>query len=196
VALASIQQLDPIYVDVPQSTTDLLRLQRRLNSGQLIGGTAKAKEVTLVLPDGSHYTEIGTLQFRDVSVDPTTASVTLRMVFPNKNNVLLPGMFVRAMIEEGSNPEGILIPQQTVARDPKGNPLALVVKADGMVEQRTLKLDRAIGDQWLVSSGLTAGERIVMEGIQKVRPGMKVSVVTVPETNSKSAGTNQAAAAK
>jgi membrane fusion protein (multidrug efflux system) len=176
-ALASIQQLDPIYVDVPQSTTELLRLQRRLKDGRLTGGGTHASEVKLLLPDGTQYEGTGTLQFRDVSVDPTTASVILRMVFRNANSVLLPGMFVRAIVEEGANQQAILIPQQTVSRDPKGNPVALVVNADNKVEQRKLVLDRAIGDQWLVSSGLAPGERLITEGLQKVRPGAEVNVV-------------------
>ena len=119
----------------------------------------------------------GTLQFRDVSVDPTTGSVILRMVFPNPEGVLLPGMFVRAVVKEGVNEQAILIPQQAVSRDPKGNPLALIVDAEGKVEQRMLTLDRAIGDQWLVSSGLAPGDRVIVEGMQKVRPGASVKVV-------------------
>ncbi len=187
VALATIQQLDPIYVDVPQSATDLLRLQRRLAAGQIKHDATNANKAQLILSDGSGYPLEGTLQFQDISVDPTTGSVILRMVFPNPNGVLLPGMFVRAVVREGVNEQAILIPQQTVARDPKGNPLALIVASDGKVEQRQLTLDRAIGDQWLVTSGLAPGDRVIAEGIQKVRPGAPVKEVpfgkdVIPET--------------
>jgi len=175
--LATIQQLDPIYVDVPQSTTELLRLQRRLEDGRLTGGGTNASQVQIILGDGTKYPLEGVLQFRDVSVDPTTASVILRAVFPNPNGVLLPGMFVRAVVEEGVNDQAILIPQQVVSRDPKGNPVALIVNAAGKVELRMLGLDRAIGDQWLVSSGLAPGDRVIAEGLLKVRPGVAVKVV-------------------
>jgi membrane fusion protein, multidrug efflux system len=177
VALATIQQLDPIYVDVLQSTTDLLRLQRRLREGELNRGSPNGNAVHLILSDGTRYPLPGSLQFRDVSVDPTTASVTLRMVFPNPDGVLLPGMFVRAVVQEGINDQAILIPQQAVSRDPKGNPVALLVGAGGAVEQHLLSLDRAIGDQWLVSSGLAIGDHVIAEGMQRVRPGTKVKEV-------------------
>jgi membrane fusion protein, multidrug efflux system len=177
VALATIQQLDPIYVDVPQSTTELLRLQRRLQEGQINSGATNLNQVELILGDGTKYPLEGTLQFRDVSVDPTTATVILRMVFPNPNGVLLPGMFLRAVVKEGVNDQAMLVPQQAVSRDPKGNPLALIVNASGLVEQRLLSLDRAIGDQWLVTSGLAPGEQVIAEGVQKVRPGATVRVV-------------------
>ncbi len=174
VALATIQQLDPIYVDVPQSATDLLRLSRRLKEGQIRRGETNVNEVQLLLPDGSRYPLEGTLQFQDVSVDPTTGSVTLRMVFRNPSGMLLPGMFVRAIIKEGVNDQAILVPQQAVSRDPKGNPLVMVVDASGKVEQRLVGLDRAIGDQWLVSSNLAPGEKVIVEGLQKVRAGALV----------------------
>ena len=177
VPLATIQQLDPMYVDVPQSTTELLQLQRRLKEGLLNREGAEANHVKLILGDGTPYPVEGTLQFRDVSVDPSTATVILRMVFPNPNGVLLPGMFVRAVVEEGVNDHAILIPQQAVSRDPKGNPLAMVVGADSKVEVRPLTLDRAIRDQWLVSSGLAEGDRVIIEGLQKVRPGVPVNAV-------------------
>ena len=177
VALATIQQLDPIYVDVPQSTTELLRLQRRLKDGQLTLDGTNASKVQLILGDGTAYPFEGTLQFRDVSVDPTTATVILRMVFPNTNGVLLPGMFVRAVVKEGVSDQAILIPQQAVSRDPKGNPVALIVDAAGKVEQRLLTVERTIGDQWLVSSGLTPGDKVIAEGMQKVRPGAAVKEV-------------------
>jgi membrane fusion protein (multidrug efflux system) len=176
-ALATIQQLDPIYVDVPQSTTELLRLQRRMEEGRINRNATNVNTVQLILGDGAMYPLEGTLQFRDVSVDPTTASVILRMVFPNPNGVLLPGMFVRVVVKEGVNAQAVLIPQQAVSRDPKGNPTALIVGTSGKVEQRMLSLDRAIGDQWLVSTGLAPGDRVIAEGMQKVRPGASVKEV-------------------
>jgi membrane fusion protein, multidrug efflux system len=170
-ALATIQQLDPIYVDVPQSTTELMRLKHRLEGGRLDHDGASQNKVKLVLEDGAAYPQEGALQFRDVSVDPTTGSVILRAVFPNPNGLLLPGMFVRAVVEEGVNDQAILIPQQAVSRDPKGNPLALIVNKEGNVAQRMLTLDRAMGDQWLVTTGLASGDHVIVEGMQKVGPG-------------------------
>lgn len=176
-ALATIQQLDPIYVDVPQSTTELLRLQRRLEDGRLDRNGRHQKAVRLILEDGSAYPLEGVLQFRDVTVDPTTGSVTLRAIFPNPQGFLLPGMFVRAVMMEGVVDQAILIPQQAVSRDPKGNPVALVVGEGEKVESRRLTLDRALGDQWLVTAGLAPGERVVVEGLQRVRPGTVVKAV-------------------
>jgi membrane fusion protein (multidrug efflux system) len=189
-ALATIQRLDPIYVDVPQSTTELLRLQRRLKQKEISRDGTNANEVQLILGDGTPYPLAGKLQFRDISVDTTTASVILRMVFPNPNGVLLPGMFVRAVVKEGVNEKAILIPQQAVTRDPKGNPLAMLVSAEGAVQPRPLVLDRAIGDQWLVSSGLAGGEQLIVEGFQRARPGTPVKAVPFgagPGTNSPAA---------
>jgi len=177
VVLAVIQQLDPVYVDVTQSTTELLRLKRSLEDGRIKQDEANKNRVSLILEDGTRYPLKGTLQFRDVSVDSTTGSVILRAVFPNPKQVLLPGMFVRAEVQEGVNKQAILIPQQAVSRDQKGNPVALIVNAEDKVEQRMLTLDRAIGDKWLVSSGLASGERVIVEGMQKARPGVAVKVV-------------------
>ncbi|MBP7052436.1 MAG: efflux RND transporter periplasmic adaptor subunit [Phycisphaerae bacterium] len=175
VALATIQQLDPIYVDVRQSTATLLRLKQRLEDGRLNQDQANQNEVELIL-DGTKYSSEGTLQFRDVTVDPTTGSVIVRAVFPNPQGVLLPGMFVRAVVKEGVNDQAILIPQQAVSRDPKGRPVTMLVDGEGKVQQRMLVLDRAIGNQWLVLSGLAAGDRVIVEGAQKVRPGAAVTV--------------------
>jgi membrane fusion protein (multidrug efflux system) len=183
--LSIIQQLDPVYVDVPQSTTELLRLKRSLEGGRLNQGGANQKKVKLLLEDGSAYPSAGALQFQDVTVDPSTASVILRVVFPNPNNVLLPGMFVRAVVQEGIKEGAILIPQQGVSRDPKGNPLALVVDAGEKVSQRMLTLDRAIGDKWLVTAGLATGDRVIVEGMQKVRPGVSVKAVPFDAAKSK-----------
>jgi len=176
-ALTTIQQLDPIYVDMTQSTSELLRLRRRLEGGRLSSGATNRNKVGLVLEDGTVYPLQGTLQFRDVTVDPTTGSVMLRGVFPNPDGVLLPGMFLRAVVEEGVSEHAILIPQQAVSRDPKGTPLVCLVDAEGKVEQRTLKLDRAIGDLWLVEAGLSPGEKVIVEGLQRVRPGVFVKDV-------------------
>jgi membrane fusion protein (multidrug efflux system) len=176
-ALATIQQLDPIYVDVPQSSTDLLRLQRRLEQGHIHHDGTNSNNVEIILEDGTKYPLKGVLQFQDVSVDPTTGTVILRIVIPNPNGVLLPGMFVQAVVEEGVNDQAILVPQQAVSRNAKGDPLALVVNASNKVEQRLLGLDRAIGDQWLITSGLAPGDRVIIEGMQKVRPGGEVKAV-------------------
>jgi membrane fusion protein (multidrug efflux system) len=176
-ALTTIQQLDPIYVDVPQSTTDLLRLRRRVEEGHLDHNGKDQSKVRLILDDGTTYPLEGTLKFRDVTVDSTTGSVTLRVIVPNPKSLLLPGMFLRAVVQEGINNEGILIPQQAVSRDPMGNPVTLIVDGEGKVAERTLTLDRAIGDRWLVTSGLAPGERVIVEGGQKVRPGAAVKVV-------------------
>ena len=176
-SLSTIQQLDPIYVDVPQSTTELLRLQKRLSDGRLTRDGTIQKAVQLILEDGSVYEREGMLQFQDVTVDPTTGSVTLRMVFPNPDGILLPGMFVRTLVKEGIESHAILIPQQAVQRDPRGNPYDLVVDDEGKVQVRTLTLDRAVGDNWLVTSGQAPGDRVIIEGIQRGRPGSQVKTV-------------------
>jgi membrane fusion protein (multidrug efflux system) len=181
VPLVTIQQLDPIYVDVAQSSAEVLRLRRVLSSGELTRDDRSAKRVQLLLEDGTAYAHEGTLQFQDVTVAPTTGSVTLRMVFPNPDHVLLPGMFVRAVVEEGVDEAAILAPQQGVTRDPRGNAYALVAGADGKVESRELQLGRAIGSRWLVESGLAAGDRVIVDGLQFLRPGMDVAAVPAGE---------------
>jgi membrane fusion protein (multidrug efflux system) len=173
VALATIQQLDPIYVDVPQSSTQLLRLKE---DGRVLEPSTPNK-VKLVLENGAAYSREGALQFSDVTVDPSTGSVILRAVFPNPEGVLLPGMFVRAIIHEGINDHAILIPQQGVTRDPKGNPFALIVDAESKAAFRPLTLDRAVGDQWMVSAGLAPGDRVIVEGLLMLRPGTPVTAV-------------------
>ena len=175
--LATIQQLDPIYVDVPQSTAELQRLKHRLEEGRLNQNGTNQNKVKLILEDGTAYPLEGALQFRDVTVDPTTGSVILRVVAPNPKGVLLPGMFVRVLVKEGVNEKAILVPQQGVARNPKGEPTALIVDGQEKVQQRVLTLDRALGDQWLVSSGLESGDRVIVEGVQRVRPGAAVKAV-------------------
>jgi membrane fusion protein (multidrug efflux system) len=187
-ALATILQLDPIYVDVAQSTTELLRLKRRLEDGHLNRDGANQDKVRLILDDDTAYPLDGRLQFQDVTVDPTTGSVILRVVFPNPQGVLLPGMFVRAVITEGIHPQAILVPQQAVVRDAKGNSLALKVDAEGKLKPQMLTLDRAIGDQWLVSEGLAPGDRLIVEGLQRVErmpPGTSVKAVAFQKAEEK-----------
>ncbi|MBI5593172.1 MAG: efflux RND transporter periplasmic adaptor subunit [Deltaproteobacteria bacterium] len=187
-ALATIQQLDPIYVDVPQSTTDLLGLKRRLKDGRLKKNGAGLDKVKLIQEDGAPYSLEGTLQFSDVTVDPTTGSVILRVVFPNPENILLPGMFVQTVIKEGVNEQAILVPQQGVSRDSKGNPFALIVDAESKAAFRPLTLDRAIGDKWLVSAGLAPGDSVIVEGLMMLRPGtmVKSSPFKEPQADPKS----------
>lgn len=173
----TIQQLDPIYVDVTQSSANLLQIERNIAAGRIKhGGSAQAR-VRLLLEDGTPYPLEGTLRFSDITVDPSTGSFVLRMDFPNRKHTLLPGMYVRALVQEGVVDHGILAPQQGVSRDSKGNPIALIVDGSGKVRQRMLAIDRAIGDKWLVSSGLAPGDRVIVEGSQKVRPGASVNVV-------------------
>lgn len=173
IPLAIIQQLDPIYADVPQSTIDLLRLKRRLQDGRLQHGSDQ-NQVKLIQEDGTPYSLDGILQFSDITVDPTTGSVTLRALFPNPEGILLPGMFVQTIIKEGLNEQAILIPQQGVSRDPKGNPYALVLDADSKAGFRPLTLDHAIGNKWLVSAGLAPGDKVIVEGLTMLRPGTPV----------------------
>lgn len=180
--LAVVQQLDPLYVDTTWSTTELLRVRRAIESGDLKTAADQAK-VTVVLEDGRAYGESGTLQFADVSVDQTTGSVGLRAIVPNPKAVLLPGMFVRARIEEGTKPDALLVPQRAVTRDQNGRPIALVVDKAGKVERRQLVTDRAVGEAWLVTKGIAAGEQVIVEGLQNVRPG--ATVKAVPATPAK-----------
>ena len=190
-ALATIQQLDPMYVDVPQSTADLLQLENRMKEGSLQHNGENQKKVQLILEDGKTYPFRGTLQFQDVTVDPTTGSVILRVVFPNPKGVLLPGMFVRTVVQEGVNKQAILVPQQAVSRDPMGNPLTLIVDAANKVQLRMLTVDRAIGDKWLVTNGLKAGERVIIEGMLKVKPGIVVKAVSFEGNDQKTSEENK-----
>ena len=177
VPLATIQELDPIYVDVPQSTAEQLRLRRNIAAGRIHGGGFDRTPVKLLLEDGTPYPLEGILKFSDVTVDPSTGSSILRMTFPNPQHTLLPGMYVRAIVEEGVAEQAILIPQQGVSRDPRGNPVALIVDAENKVQPRMLTTERAIGDKWLVTSGLAPGDRVIVEGVQRVRPGVPVMAV-------------------
>jgi len=176
-ALATIQQMDPIYVDVTQSSAEFLRLRRSLDAGQLSKDEETGGKVRLILEDGSFYPHEGVLQFSDVTVNPGTGSFILRIVVPNPDHLLLPGMFVRAVVQEGVASQAILVPQQGVSRNPKGEPVAMIVDESGVVAQRFLTIDRAIGDQWLVTSGLSAGDRVIVEGMQRIRPGAAVRAV-------------------
>lgn len=189
-ALATIQQLDPIYVDVPQSITSLLQIKRSREEGTLEPKTDALRKANLLLENGAAYPYEGRLQFQDVTVDMSTGSVILRLVFPNPENFLLPGMFVRVILKEGVKDDAILIPQQAISRDTKGNPVALIVDNDDHVQQRMLTLDRAIDVEWLVISGLNAGDRLIVEGLQKVRPGMTVRVAA--DAPAKDAGASAA----
>lgn len=178
-ALATVQQLDPIFVDITQSSSQLLRMQRELASGQLKNAKSGEASTRLVFEDGTRYSEPGTLQFSEVSVDPGTDSVTLRAVFPNPRRELLPGMFVRAIVSEGVKEDAILAPQKGVTRNVRGEPTALVVGEGNKVELRVLKTDRAIGDKWLVTEGLKPGDRLIVEGLQKTAPGAEVRPVEI-----------------
>jgi membrane fusion protein (multidrug efflux system) len=173
-SLVTIQQLDPIYVDVSQSTSVLLRLERELAEGQIKSAGSGQAQVRLKFEDGTDYGPIGQLQFSEANVDQSTGSVILRAVFPNPKDLLLPGMFVRAEIDEGVNEKGILVPQQAVTHDIKGDATTLVVTPQDKVELRQIDATRAIGDNWLVSSGVAAGDRVIVEGVQKVQPGATV----------------------
>lgn len=190
--LATIQQLDPIYVDLVQSTAELLRLRHGPDGAQRSDADTK---VTLMLEDGRVHPEAGTLQFSDVTVDETTGSISLRALFPNPRRELLPGMFVRARLEEGVVPQALLVPQRAVTRDPKGQAIALVVNAERKVERRQLVTDRVIGNSWLVTSGLVAGEQVIVEGLQKVRPGVEVAATPAAPDPAPAAGSPPAPAA-
>jgi membrane fusion protein, multidrug efflux system len=173
-ALATVQQLDHVYVDVTQPSGTLLRLKREAATGQLRQNDAGPTSVSLRLEDASDYGQRGALQFSEVTVDESTGSVTLRALFPNPARLLLPGMFVRERIEEGVRQDALLVPQQGVSHNQKGDPTALVVGSDNTVALRLLEADRTVGDQWLVSGGLRAGDRVVVEGLQFAQPGAKV----------------------
>jgi membrane fusion protein (multidrug efflux system) len=174
VALATVTQLDPIYVDVNQSATTLLRLTQELAAGELENGGDGAAKVTLRLEDGTTYPLAGKLQFTEVTVDQGTGTELLRAVFPNPQHLLLPGMYVHAELQEGVNRNGVLVPQQAVARNAHGDPTVLVVGDGNKAELRIIQIDQAVSDQWVVTGGLKAGERVIVDGLQNVRPGTEV----------------------
>jgi membrane fusion protein (multidrug efflux system) len=174
--LATVQKLDPIYVDVTQSSSEWLRLRREIESGRFTAG-GNGTPVTIVLEDGSKYPHEGRLQASDVTVDAGTGSFAVRILVPNPEHTLRPGMYVTAVVAEGEAREAVLAPQQGIARDPKGNATAMVVGPDGKVAVREVKVSRTIGDRWLVDAGLAAGDRVIVEGLQKVQPGMPANAV-------------------
>ncbi|MBU67017.1 MAG: efflux transporter periplasmic adaptor subunit [Cupriavidus sp.] len=190
-ALTTIQQLDPIFVDVTQPSSSILRLRRDLEEGRLQAAGDNAARVTLQLEDGSTYSEAGRMEFSEVAVDQGTGSVTLRAVFPNPRHELLPGMFVHARLAEGVKESAILAPQRGVTRDLRGQPTALVVNANDEVELRMLGTSRTIGPNWLVTDGLKAGDRVIVQSLQFVRPGVKVKAA---EATAAQAGTGPAPA--
>ncbi|MCP6189388.1 multidrug efflux RND transporter periplasmic adaptor subunit AcrA [Klebsiella pneumoniae] len=188
-ALATVQQLDPIYVDVTQSSNDFLRLKQELADGRLKQENGKAK-VELVTNDGLKYPQSGTLEFSDVTVDQTTGSITLRAIFPNPDHTLLPGMFVRARLEEGINPDALLVPQQGVTRTPRGDASVMVVGEGDKVEVRQVTASQAIGDKWLVTDGLKSGDRVIVTGLQKIKPGVQVKALEVASDDKQQAAGN------
>jgi membrane fusion protein (multidrug efflux system) len=179
--LATVQQLDPIYVDITQSSTEMLRLQRQLGSGELLKTNDNEAEVGLTLEDGSQYAERGRLKVSEVSVDPSTGSVVLRAVFPNPKRELLPGMFVRATLTRGTRAAALLVPQRGVMHNPRGEATVMIVGADDKVAERVVTADRAINGEWLITAGLMPGERVVLDGLQKIKPGSAVRAVPAAE---------------
>lgn len=174
-SLATVSTLDPIYVDIDQSSSELLALERAAQTGQINRGGPLTAEVTLTLDDGSIYPIKGKLQFTDVTVDPTTGTVRLRALFPNPNNFLLPGLYVRATVNQGTDPHGILVPQLAVGRTPKGEPTVMVVDGENMARLRPIKTARAVDGNWQVVDGLKAGDKVIVQGLQGIRPDMKVN---------------------
>lgn len=185
--MATIQQLDPIYVDLTQSSREMLILRRELDEGRLQKAGEHGAKVSLTLEDGSTFAHSGTLEFSEVTVDAGTGSVTLRAVFPNPDQVLLPGMFVHAQLISGVKSEAILAPQQGITRTPLGEPVAMVVGADNKVEQRKLKAERTAGSQWLVTEGLQAGDQLITEGLQFIQPGAVVNPQPAGNVSTKAA---------
>ncbi|MFA6567149.1 MAG: efflux RND transporter periplasmic adaptor subunit [Victivallales bacterium] len=175
--LAVIQKLDPIFVDVTQSSANFLRLKRSVLEGLVKSNNVRGAKVKLSYEDGSPYPLEGIMQFSDITVDQSTGSYTLRIVFPNPENALLPGMYVRAMVEEGIIEDAVLVPHQAVTRNMRGEPATFVMDSADKVATRNLSVDRSIGDKWLVKAGLKAGDRVIIEGVQKIRPGIQVKVV-------------------
>jgi len=179
--LATVQQLDPIYVDIAQSSTEILRLRRQMDSGEMVKDANNQAEVTLTLEDGSVYPEHGRLKLSEASVDPSTGSVLLRAVFPNPRRELLPGMFVRAQLAQGTRSAAILVPQRGVSHNPKGEASVLLVDKDDKVVERVVTADRAINGEWLITAGLAPGDRVIVDGLQKAKPGSPVKTVPAAE---------------
>jgi membrane fusion protein (multidrug efflux system) len=169
-----VQQLDPIYVDVTQPTSELLRLKRELASGKLKRISRDEARIRVLLEDGTEYPHAGRLSFSGVTVNPTSGAVTLRAILPNSEGLLMPGMYVRALLEEAVDETAILVPQQSVTRTAKGEALVLVVNEQNKVEQRFIEVSRTLGSQWVVDKGLNTGDRVIVEGFQRIRPGDEV----------------------
>ena len=189
-ALTTIQMLDPMYVNIPQSSTQLLALRQAVTEGELDKDTPVVTNVSLWLENGMKYPLTGKLQFTDVTVDTSTGAVTLRALFPNPHRVLLPGMYARAVVAEGVVLKAILAPQQGVIRDTRGQPTAWIVGKNDKAELRMLQVSRSVGNDWLVSSGLRDGDRLIVEGTQTLRPGISVRPVTakLPPEQAQSSG--------
>jgi membrane fusion protein (multidrug efflux system) len=179
--LATIQQLDPIYVDIAQSSTEMLRLRRQLANGELVKDANNEAEVSLTLEDGGVYPERGRLKVSEASVDPSTGSVVLRAVFPNPRRDLLPGMFVRARLAQGTRAAALLVPQRGVSHNARGEATVLIVDHDEKVAERVVTADRAIRGEWLITAGLAAGDRVIVDGLQKAKPGSPVKAVPAAE---------------
>lgn len=182
-ALATIQQLDPIYVDIPQSSTSLLKLQDELAAGHLKRDEKQQAEVRLMLDSGREYLYPGRIRLSEVTVDESTDSVILRAEFPNPEGRLLPGMFVRAKLQEGVRENALLVPQRGITRDPAGQASALIVGEDNKVVRKLVVTERTVGNQWLVSEGLKSGDRVIVDGTQNARPGGEVRIAS-PQVNS------------
>ncbi|HYN54667.1 MAG TPA: efflux RND transporter periplasmic adaptor subunit, partial [Methylotenera sp.] len=177
--LTTIQQLDPIYVDVTQSSNELLRLKREMANGKLKKASSNEARIKLILEDGTIYNHEGILKVSGVTVNPTSGAVTLRAIVPNKEGLLLPGMYVRARLEEAVNEKAILVPQQSVSRNSKGEATILIVNPESKVELRTLTAEKSVGNQWLVTNGLTTGDQVIVDGMQKIKVGDKVKPIEV-----------------
>ncbi|MES2580400.1 MAG: efflux RND transporter periplasmic adaptor subunit [Pseudomonadota bacterium] len=188
--LTTVQQLDPIFVDITQSSNELLRLKREFANGNLTKASSNEARIKVVLEDGSLYSQEGILKFSGVTVNPTSGAVTLRAVVPNKERLLLPGMYVRARIQEAVNEKAILVPQQSVSRNAQGEATVLVVNAEGVVELRTLSADKSVGSQWLVNDGLVAGDQVIVDGMQKIKIGDKVKPIEVAALNNANTAVN------
>ena len=195
-ALTTVQQLDPIYVDVIQSSSDLLKLKRDIAAGKLTGNAQKEVAVRVVLEDGSTYAHAGKLKFSGVSVNTTSGAVTLRAVVPNPEGILLPGMYVHALIDVAQDTAAILVPQRAVTRNTRGEPTVLVVDSEQKVQQKTIETSGTQGEEWRVTKGLQAGERVIMDGVQNISMGSVVKAVPFTSPAATPAAATSSAAAK
>ncbi len=191
--LATIRQLDPIYVDLTQSSNDLRQLRKAMAAGELEQVSEDQARITLLLEDGSRYEESGTLQFSEYAVDESTGSVTLRALFPNPDGDLLPGMFVRGRLPEGQRSNTILVPQKSITRDPTGQAFAMLIDSENMVKKVPVETERAVKSQWLISSGLSSGDRLIVDGLQRIQPGMPVTPVNTAQESAPATASNNTA---